>query len=442
MTSPEPNNNSSTSHQGLKHEQLIASQHTDSLFKRVSQNYRQGFLVLAIAAVGLNYAGMIETLPFRWIYAGVSMFIFLFLIGYATSKAKDALALAQELEQANQIQRTYPPAKLKKIRQSSRLALRQSSKALNDVENLANSVEKISQTNELTKQLNSKLDKVDVVEQVAYQSLEQSNEISERLVVLERAISKSGQQVNTDNYRLFQIFNRHLTDEHIETLKKQWFPLLGIQMDRRALGYLAHRVCLIEDTCSGRLASTVEDMLLRILVARSVAGQRLSVLEIGSLFGINLGIIYETCRGYFKTVHLTAIDPLDGYYGESRFDKVTQVPISRDTFDHNMRQLDLPFSDVTVAQGLSTDPKILETVKQNRYNLLFIDGDHSYEGVKFDFENYLECVEEGGYIMFDDYGTNWPDVAKFVDSEVLNHPQVQFIGASKRSAVFRVSSAS
>lgn len=36
-------------------------------------------------------------------------------------------------------------------------------------------------------------------------------------------------------------------------------------------------------------------------------------------------------------------------------------------------------------------------------DVLFIDGDHSYEGCKADYEKYEPWVREGGYIIFDDY---------------------------------------
>lgn len=36
-------------------------------------------------------------------------------------------------------------------------------------------------------------------------------------------------------------------------------------------------------------------------------------------------------------------------------------------------------------------------------DLLFIDGDHTFDGVKNDFERYSKYVKKNGYIIFDDY---------------------------------------
>ena len=51
---------------------------------------------------------------------------------------------------------------------------------------------------------------------------------------------------------------------------------------------------------------------------------------------------------------------------------------------------------------------------------LWIDGDHSYEGLKADWEAYTPLVVPGGYVMVDNYGdAEWPGVAQFLDNEVL-----------------------
>ena len=52
-------------------------------------------------------------------------------------------------------------------------------------------------------------------------------------------------------------------------------------------------------------------------------------------------------------------------------------------------------------------------------DLLFIDGDHSYEGVKQDFTNYTKYVKSGGFILIDDYHKKyWPGIKKFVDNDI------------------------
>jgi predicted O-methyltransferase YrrM len=53
-------------------------------------------------------------------------------------------------------------------------------------------------------------------------------------------------------------------------------------------------------------------------------------------------------------------------------------------------------------------------------DLLFIDGDHSYEGVKADFTHWIDVVKKGGHILFHDgstarrYTTVHPGIKKFI----------------------------
>jgi predicted O-methyltransferase YrrM len=57
----------------------------------------------------------------------------------------------------------------------------------------------------------------------------------------------------------------------------------------------------------------------------------------------------------------------------------------------------------------------------NKIDVLFIDGDHSLNGVLADFNLYSDLVNIGGYIVFDDYYDNVhsPDVRKALDEIIL-----------------------
>lgn len=57
-------------------------------------------------------------------------------------------------------------------------------------------------------------------------------------------------------------------------------------------------------------------------------------------------------------------------------------------------------------EGSSTEPAIkngvIDALAGRKLDLLFIDGDHSYDGVKTDFQNYRDLVCDGGLIVFHD----------------------------------------
>lgn len=59
--------------------------------------------------------------------------------------------------------------------------------------------------------------------------------------------------------------------------------------------------------------------------------------------------------------------------------------------------------------------------------IVFIDGNHTYDGVKKDFEEIIKKISTDSYVIFDDY--NWKDVNKYVN-EIKN--KYKIIEGSKR----------
>lgn len=74
--------------------------------------------------------------------------------------------------------------------------------------------------------------------------------------------------------------------------------------------------------------------------------------------------------------------------------------------------------------GDSTNEEVIEMVKTfGEFDCVFIDGNHSYEYVKKDYENYSKLVKDGGIISFHDakldadrYGT--PKVLKEINKKI------------------------
>ena len=241
------------------------------------------------------------------------------------------------------------------------------------------------------------------------------------------------------NFSDYQSFNRRLTKDHCDVLLQEWSRKLSLNVTPRSLAYLAHRICTLESAAKGRLASTIEDVVLRVLVATAGKTKNLRVLEIGTLFGIGLAAIYDHASSLFTQVHLTAIDPLDGYYGKDMQDIVTNEIISESTFRGNLARAGVTEDEITLVKAMSTEDIAIEAATKLAHDVLIIDGDHSYAGVKADFVNYLSAVKRGGYIIFDDYNVpEWPDVKEFVDTSVRDNSNVTLVGTSWRTAVFQV----
>jgi len=88
---------------------------------------------------------------------------------------------------------------------------------------------------------------------------------------------------------------------------------------------------------------------------------------------------------------------------------------NRDTYDEFITNT-APFSKFIIpVRGLSTDVTERVTEQVDHLDLLFIDGDHSYSGVKADWETYKHFLRSGSIVVFHDSG--WSDGVRRVIAE-------------------------
>lgn len=96
-------------------------------------------------------------------------------------------------------------------------------------------------------------------------------------------------------------------------------------------------------------------------------------------------------------------------------------PISEEELINNIKNnVGERIGDYNYIKGNSSSNKVVNEVNQlivdDGVDILFIDGDHTYNGVRNDFINYSDLVNEGGFIVFDDYHCKIsPDVKLFVN---------------------------
>jgi len=84
----------------------------------------------------------------------------------------------------------------------------------------------------------------------------------------------------------------------------------------------------------------------------------------------------------------------------------------RDTYTEFLKNTE-PFAQFIVpVRGFSTEVVKQIAIKTNHVDMLFIDGDHSYEGVKADWDAYKGFLKEGSIVMFHDSG--WAEGVKRV----------------------------
>jgi len=115
-------------------------------------------------------------------------------------------------------------------------------------------------------------------------------------------------------------------------------------------------------------------------------------LEIGTAGG---GTLFLFSRVSSSDATLISLDlpggPFGGGYPEWKIPLYRSFPLGR--------------QKIILIEADSHNPSTLESVKkisEGKLNFLFIDGDHTYEGVKRDFEMYSKLVRPGSMIAFHD----------------------------------------
>tara|TARA_R110002072_G_scaffold20532_10_gene74330 strand:- start:2673 stop:3800 length:1128 start_codon:yes stop_codon:yes gene_type:complete len=244
----------------------------------------------------------------------------------------------------------------------------------------------------------------------------------------------------TSNATKWLTHSRLLSDDANKRIRSEMGPLLALEVTERHLFNLAHRVCMLEDRCHGRLATSIDTIVTRTVAALHLAktSPNFRMLEIGTLYGIGAIAIYDVVRFITDNTHITLIDPLNGYYGSDAPDFASLKPVTLEVLQQNLAIWNVPAEDVTIIQGLSEGAEALEHARENEYDLLIIDGDHSEPGVRQDFENYFPLVRQGGLVVIDDYDVaEWPDIKKYADQKVVPRADVQVIFAGFRTLLLR-----
>lgn len=92
----------------------------------------------------------------------------------------------------------------------------------------------------------------------------------------------------------------------------------------------------------------------------------------------------------------------------------------RDTFDEFCKNIE-PLKDyVRILRGKSAD---MAKIFNEEIDLLFIDGDHSYEAVKADVVNWVTKVKDSGIVIFHDI--SWTEGVKRVVNEYIKPIQME-----------------
>lgn len=120
-----------------------------------------------------------------------------------------------------------------------------------------------------------------------------------------------------------------------------------------------------------------------------------NVLEIGTFFG---GTFYLLCKLSDESGKKISLDyPFSGTPGGE------SVIQNHDMIISNLKKFGRNVEVLTMDSHSPETLKYIENIMGDQeFDFIFIDGDHSYDGVKQDFEMYKHLLKDGGYIGFHD----------------------------------------
>lgn len=167
---------------------------------------------------------------------------------------------------------------------------------------------------------------------------------------------------------------------------------------------------MYENDFNGTVDNTEYDGLIKLSQEAAILYPNLHIIEIGALFGFSTQAILEGSQNSKVIV----------------VDNFAWNPIGLTSIRHElMLKSNLNYfirkNRVSIYKGLSSDVELYELVKNN-VSMVFIDGDHSYNGVLCDI-NFAKSINSK-IICGDDY--SFAGVKKAVDEEFGN--EVNFIG--------------
>jgi len=144
--------------------------------------------------------------------------------------------------------------------------------------------------------------------------------------------------------------------------------------------------------------------LLKYLEKNNIKPEKF--LEIGTCGG---GTLFLFCRIASKNAKIISVDLPGGVHGGGYPE--WKIPIYK-KFVNTTQELHLIRAD---SHKESTKKDIEKLLDSKKLDVLLIDGDHTYEGVKKDFKMYSPLVKKGGLIIFHDIIVHDPSLNCYVN---------------------------
>ena len=130
--------------------------------------------------------------------------------------------------------------------------------------------------------------------------------------------------------------------------------------------------------------------LSRILYKYNLQNKKLNILEIGSYEGLSTVFFLST----LKYSNIYCVDPFIDFEEnkDKDFNKIF------DNFKYNTNEF-----QSRVRLSKSTSDNFFEKIDGEKFDLIYIDGNHHADNVLKDAKNSFKILNKGGFIIFDDF---------------------------------------
>lgn len=164
------------------------------------------------------------------------------------------------------------------------------------------------------------------------------------------------------------------------------------------------------------------------------------ILEIGCFEGLTSKHI---CNYLLKKEgRMIAVDPLsETYLVESIDSRAEQINKELDYFKGQYNRFLINTGGLPITLYRKTFAEAIPELKDFRFDLIYVDGDHRENAVYFDAVNSFELLQPNGHILFDDYewgnGETKRGIDRFIDEyaefiEVVNKNEQVLVKRLKR----------
>ena len=209
-------------------------------------------------------------------------------------------------------------------------------------------------------------------------------------------IKKSQKAFKEGGFKLFfQRAKNYLYEKTSLFFHRLYFKFFKNKIINKAKNFQANNIDEVWNFINSQLHGLIKPMqikeefteLLKIYVEK----QPKIILEIGTARG---GTLFSFCKLAPEDAIFISIDLPNRKFGDGYPD--WKIPLYQ-AFKKENQQLHLLRED---SHNIETLNKVKNILNGRNIDFLFIDGDHSYEGVKKDFEMYSPLVNKGGVIAF------------------------------------------